>query len=149
MKELSEESEPDLRDEIANATTEVYINPSTETAAALFEASMYAEHALVRVAAAAGARETTRLRKAIRRTLEEGCRSEDSLVAGVAQEAMLRIDRHNPHVRAKMGERTKMTRRSGKSRTAVVDSRHRRPRVATGTSQEGISTKRCMPSGPI
>ncbi|HEX9763411.1 MAG TPA: hypothetical protein VGA97_09960 [Acidimicrobiia bacterium] len=119
-KELAQETPPDLRDEMARATGEIYEHPSTETAAALFEAAMHSPHALVRVAAAAGARETTRLRRQIRQTLEEGCLSDDPLVAGVAQEAMSKIDPKHPYLKAALAERTPHVRRTGNSHTAVI-----------------------------
>ena len=80
-KELKSESAPRLQDEMAKTVDELYQHPSVEGAAALFEAAMYSPHPLVRVSAAAGARETTRLRKRIRETLETGCESDDPLVA--------------------------------------------------------------------
>lgn len=118
-KELAEETS-DLGDEIVSATHRLYEEPNTQNAAALFEVSLHSRHPLVRVAAAAGARETTRLRPLTRQTLEEGCLAEDPLVAGVAREAMAHIDRHHPYLRAKVAEPPEPVRRSEKSETAVI-----------------------------
>lgn len=119
-KELAQERSPQIRDEVARTVSDLYEKPSTETAAALFEASMRSDHPLVRVAAAAGARETTRLRKQIRQTLEQGCESDDQLVARVAREALSQIDPKDSYLQAAVGERTSQKKRRRESHTSVI-----------------------------
>ena len=79
--ELRTESAPAVQEQMARTVDDLYRSPSFEDAAALFEAGMQSPHPLVRVAAAAGARETTRLRPQIRLILEEGAVDEDPLVS--------------------------------------------------------------------
>ncbi|HEX2405401.1 MAG TPA: hypothetical protein VHM29_11930, partial [Acidimicrobiia bacterium] len=64
--ELQAESTPDVQDEMARQVNDLYQHPDFHEAAAMFEAGMQSPYLLVRVAAAAGARETTRLRPQIR-----------------------------------------------------------------------------------
>lgn len=118
--ELEEEPAPQLQEEMARTVQDLYQRPSTENAAALFEAAMYSAHPLVQVAAAAGARETTRLRKRIRRTLEAGCVSDDPLVARLAQEALSKIDPKDPSVSERVIEQPISKKRRRKSETAVI-----------------------------
>ena len=119
-EELAAEERPRLEAEMAKTVRDLYDAPSTEKAAALFEASMRSEHPLVAVAAAAGARETTRLRKTSRRILEDGTESTDQLVAGVAREVLRQIDPQNEHLQPHVGGRTSQELRDVSSHTAVV-----------------------------
>ncbi|HXV72566.1 MAG TPA: hypothetical protein VEB69_14340 [Acidimicrobiia bacterium] len=90
--ELAVEPPSTVQDEMARKVHDLYRKPSFEDAAALFEAGLYSPHPLVAVAAAAGARETTRLRPQIRVVLEEGAGSDDPLVAELAQAVLKEIE---------------------------------------------------------
>jgi hypothetical protein len=91
-----------------------------ETAAALFEAALHSPHPLVQVAAAAGARETTRLRRPIRRVLEAGAESDDPLVARLAETALGYIDRRDPIIQKRVIAQPTSKKRYRQSDTAVV-----------------------------
>ena len=119
-KELESEPAPELQGEMAKVVDDLYQRPSTEGAAALFEAAMYSPHPLVRVSAAAGARETTRLRKRIRATLQAGCGSEDPLVARLAQTALAQIDPKDPEVTKRVTTPLKSEKRNRESNTAAI-----------------------------
>ncbi len=119
-KELQQEAEPQLQNEITKTVHDLYERPSVEGAAALFEAAMYSPHPLVAVAGAAGARETTRLRQRIRTTLERGAESEDRLTARLAQAALCTIDPHDPIISKRIIPQPKSMKRHRKSRTAVI-----------------------------
>lgn len=109
-----------LQPELARTARRLYEQPSTEIAAALFEGAMNSPHPLVQVAAAAGARETTRLRPRSRAILEEGAESSDPLVARVAQVALAHIDRHDPVIERHVRERPVSRPRRRSSSTAVI-----------------------------
>jgi hypothetical protein len=119
-KELEAEPAPVVQEEMARTVHDLYEHPSFEEAAALFEAGMQSPHPLVRVAAAAGARETTRLRPQIRRILEEGAASEDPLVSRLALEALRQIDPADPEVQKKVGPQPSSSKRDRKSNTAAM-----------------------------
>jgi hypothetical protein len=119
-KELESEPAPRLQDEMAKTVDDLYQRPSVEGAAALFEAAMYSPHPLVRVSAAAGARETTRLRKRIRATLEAGCESDDPLVARLAQTALANIDPKDSEVTKRVISQPASEQRDRESYTAVI-----------------------------
>ncbi|MEA3501271.1 MAG: hypothetical protein U9R47_00735 [Actinomycetota bacterium] len=119
-KELEEEKAPKLQDEMARTVHDLYERPSVEGAAALFEAAMHSPHPLVRVSAAAGARETTRLRKRIRHTLETGAESEDPLVARLAQTALANIDPGDPEVVKRVIPQPSSEKRCRESSTSVI-----------------------------
>lgn len=119
-KELESEEAPLLQDEMARAVDELYRYPSVEGAAALFEAAMHSPHPLVRVSAAAGARETTRLRKRIRATLEDECESDDPLVARLAQTALAQIDPKDAEVTKRVIEQPRSEKRDRRSNTSVI-----------------------------
>jgi pimeloyl-ACP methyl ester carboxylesterase len=119
-KELQQEKEPQLQDEMVRLVHDVYEKPSIEATASLFEAAMYSEHPLVAVAAAAGARETTRLRHLIRTTLEQGSGCEDPLTARLAQAALSKIDPKDAVVRDCVIPQPKSRKRHRKSNTAVI-----------------------------
>ncbi len=119
-KELEEQPAPQLRDEMTRTVNGLYEHPTTEGAAALFEAAMHSPHPLVQVAAAAGARETTRLRKRIRRILEAGSQSDDRLVASLATEALSKIDPKDPYVNQRVIAQPTAEKRNRRSETAVI-----------------------------
>ncbi|MEN8235438.1 MAG: hypothetical protein ABFR89_11020 [Actinomycetota bacterium] len=119
-RELEAEGKPRLRDEMLRTVHDLYERPSVEGAAALFEAAMYSPHPLVRVSASAGARETTRLRKRIRHTLETEAESEDRLVARLAQTALAKIDPKDTHVQSRVVPQPLSRKRDRESSTAVV-----------------------------
>ncbi len=119
-RELEEQPAPQLQDEITRTVHGLYERPTTEGAAALFEAAMYSPHPLVRVAAAAGARETTRLRKRIRHILEAGSQSDDPLVASLAAEALSKIDPKDPYVNQRVIAQPPAKKRNRQSETAVI-----------------------------
>jgi len=119
-KELEAEPTPDLQAEMVRTVNDLYERPSVEGAAALFEAAMHSPHPLVQVCAAAGARETTRLRKRIRVALETGAESDDPLVARLAQTALANIDPRDPHVQSRVGPRSLSGPRDRESSTAVI-----------------------------
>ncbi|HWL48757.1 MAG TPA: hypothetical protein VNT92_02690 [Acidimicrobiia bacterium] len=118
--ELRTESAPAVQEEMARTVDDLYRSPSFEDAAALFEAGMQSPHPLVRVAAAAGARETTRLRLQIRRILEEGAVNEDPLVSRLALEALRQIDPKDPNVQEQVGPQPPSRKRRRESSTAVL-----------------------------
>ena len=121
VKEMAEEaSAGSYQSALASAARDLYEKPSQYAAAALFEGAMNSPHPLVRVAAAAGARETTRLRGKIRSILETESDCADRLTARVAQTALAHIDRHNPSVERYVRESPKSKKRNRKSHTAVV-----------------------------
>ena len=119
-KELASEKRPALQDEMTKLVHDMYDSPSLDAAAALFEGSMRSDHPLVAVAGAAGARETTRMRSGIGTILEDGCNSDDPLVAGVARAALGQIRPTSPYVRERVGPRTEIKKRDHESHTAVI-----------------------------
>jgi len=119
-KELQQEHEPQLQDEMSRIVRNVYEKPSIEATASLFEAAMHSQHPLVAVAAAAGARETTRLRPLIRTKLKQGSESDDPLTARLAQAALSKIDPKDPMIRKCVIPQPKSKKRRRKSNTAVI-----------------------------
>jgi hypothetical protein len=120
QKELEAEPAPVVQEEMARTVHDLYQHPSFQDAAALFEAGMQSPHPLVRVAAAAGARETTRLRPRIREILEEGANSTDPLVSRLALEALRQIDPKDPEVQKQVGPQPGSRKRRRKSNTAAM-----------------------------
>lgn len=120
QRELSQDKEPALEKEMTRLIREIYEKPCLEAAAALFEAAMHSPHPLVAVAGAAGARETTRLRPKIRRTLEDGFESEDRLTSRLAVAAMSQIGPMAGIPRGQVVAQPKSRKRRRKSNTAVV-----------------------------
>ncbi len=118
--ELRSERPERVQEEMATTVNRLYDQPDTENAAALFEAGMLSPHLLVRVAAAAGARETTRLRKRIRAILEEGAASTDATIREVARTALGRIDRDDPELQKHVAESPPSAKRNRESNTAVI-----------------------------
>lgn len=118
--ELAVEPPSTVQDEMARKVHDLYQKPSFEDAAALFEAGMYSPHPLVAVAAAAGARETTRLRPQIRVVLEEGAGSDDPLVAELAQAVLKEIEPKNTHLQERVVEPPPPKKRRRASHTAVL-----------------------------
>ena len=118
--ELRTESAPAVQEQMARTVDDLYRSPSFKDAAALFEAGMQSPHPLVRVAAAAGARETTRLRPQIRLILEEGAVDEDPLVSRLALEALRQIDPKDPKVQGAVKPQPPSRKRSRKSKTAAL-----------------------------
>jgi hypothetical protein len=118
--ELAVEPSPVVQDEMARKVDDLYRHPSFEDAAALFEAALHSPHPLVAVAAAAGARETTRLRPELKVILEEGAGSDDPLVAELAQEVLRQIQPTNPHLQERVVTPPRSKPRRRKSSTAVL-----------------------------
>lgn len=119
--ELAVEPSPDsYQSALARTAREMYEKPSFESAAALFEGAMGSPHPLVRVAAAAGARESTRLRTRIREILDDGADSSEPLVARVAQTALAYIDPSSQTIGKYVIARPESQKRSRKSHTSVV-----------------------------
>ena len=118
--ELAVESSPTVQNEMARKVHDLYEQPSFEDTAALFEAALHSPHPLVAVAAAAGARETTRLRPEIRVILEEGAGSDDPLVAELAQEVLRNIQPRNQHLQKRLITPPRSKRRRRESSTAVM-----------------------------
>jgi hypothetical protein len=118
--ELAVETPSTVQDEMARKVHDLYQKPSFEDAAALFEAGLYSPHPLVAVAAAAGARETTRLRPQIRVVLEEGAGSDDPLVAELAQEVLRQIEPKNPHLQERVITPPPSKKRRRSSRTTAL-----------------------------
>ena len=118
--ELAVEPPPIVQDEMARKVHDLYQKPSFEDAAALFEAGLYSPHPLVAVAAAAGARETTRLRPEIRVILEEGAGSDDPLVAALAQAVLKEIEPKNSHLQERVVKPPRPRKRRRVSRTAAL-----------------------------
>ncbi|MBT8089345.1 MAG: hypothetical protein KJO01_03990 [Gammaproteobacteria bacterium] len=119
-RELRKEVRPALEQEMNKIAREVYRKPTIEAAAALFEAAMMSPHPLVAVAGAAGARETTRLRPRIRKTLEAAARSRDNLVSRLALAAMSHIGPMESIADKKVIQQPKSRKRRRRSDTAVV-----------------------------
>lgn len=119
-RELQQEKSPAIEKEMARVVTEVYEKPSIEAAAALFEGALTSPHPLVAVAAAAGARETTRLRPKIRETLENAAKSRDPLVARLALAAISHIGPMESIAEKKVIKRPVSRKRRRKSETAVI-----------------------------
>ena len=119
-RELRQEAAPQLEQEMTRAARDVYEKPSLEAAAALFEAGMRSPHPLVAVAAAAGARETTRLRPRIRQTLEKAARSRDRLISRMALTAISHIAPMEELAARKVVKQPRSRKRRRKSDTAVV-----------------------------
>jgi hypothetical protein len=118
--ELALESPEAVQSELATKVRTLYQKPSFEEAAALFEAALHSPHPLVAVAAAAGARETTRFRPEIRVILEEHSGSDDPLVAELAQEVLRQIQPQNPHLQERVVTPPRSKHRRRKSSTAVL-----------------------------
>lgn len=120
-KELATEPDPEsYQPLLAQTVKDLYEKPSIEAAAALFEGSMSSPHPLVRVAAAAGARETTRVRARIRQILEDGAESAEPLVSRIAQTALAHIDHRSPTVQKYVIARPGSKKRNRRSHTSVV-----------------------------
>lgn len=120
-KEMAAESAPEsYQPNLARVARDLYEKPSTEAAAALFEGSMNSPHPLVRVAAAAGARETTRLRPLSRQILEDGVESPEPLIARIAQTSLAYIDRHSPAIERHVITPPEPKKRARESHTSVV-----------------------------
>lgn len=119
-RELQQEPEPELEQQITKVAREVYQKPSIKGAAALFEAAMASPHPLVAVAAAAGARETTRLRPKIRKTLEAAAKSKDRLVSRLALAAMSHIGPMESIADKKVIKQPVSRKRRRQSNTAVI-----------------------------
>jgi hypothetical protein len=119
-KELQQEPEPQLQREMAGAARALYEKPTLEVAAGLFEAAMLSPHPLVAVAGAAGARETTRLRKIIRQTLVDNAKCADPLAAQLAKAAIGHIAPMEDIAKENVIERPRLGKRRGRSHSAVV-----------------------------
>jgi hypothetical protein len=119
-KELLDEEEPALEQEMTRLIRELYRRPCIEAAAALFEAAMFSPHRLVAVAAAAGARETTRLRPRIRQALEKGYASDDSMTSRLAVAAMSQMPPLQELAREQVVRQPKSRKRRRESDTAVI-----------------------------
>ncbi len=118
--ELDAESSPTVQGEMERKVHDLYDHPSFEDTAALFEAALHSPHPLVAVAAAAGARETTRLRPEILAILEAGAGSEDPLVAELAREVLRNIQPKNPQLQKHVVDPPPSKKRRRKSSTAVI-----------------------------
>jgi hypothetical protein len=118
--DLAVEPSPTVQDEMARKVHDLYEQPSFEDTAALFEAALHSPHPLVAVAAAAGARETTRLRPEIRVILEEGAGSDDPLVAELAREVLRHIQPRNQHLQTRVITPPRSKKRRRESSTAVM-----------------------------
>ena len=119
-KDLESGPAPRLQDEMSKTVDELYEHPSVEGAAALFEAAMYSPHPLVRVSAAAGARETTRLRKRIREILETECESAIPSLLASRQTALANIDPKDSEVTKWVVPQPEFEKRDHESNTAVI-----------------------------
>jgi hypothetical protein len=119
-RELQQENSPAIEKEMGRVVSEVYKNPSIEAAAALFEGALTSPHPLVAVAAAAGARETTRLRPQIRETLERGAKSRDPLVSRLALAAISHIGPMQELADKKVVRQPVSRKRRRQSETAVI-----------------------------
>lgn len=119
-RELGQDKEPALEKEMTRLIHEIYEKPCLEAAAALFEAAMHSPHPLVAVAGAAGARETTRLRPKIRRTLEQAYESEDRLTSRLAVAAMSQIGPMEAIPKGQVVAQPRSRKRRRKSDTAVI-----------------------------
>ena len=118
--ELQSEEPERIQEQMASAVRKLYDAPDTRTAAALFEAGMESPHPLVRVAAAAGARETTRLRSQIRTILHSELESPDPTVAELARIALGRIKRDDPELERHVTTPPPSHKRRRTSNTAAI-----------------------------
>ena len=119
-KELDEDSPAQVQTVAATLARDLYEKPSTEVAAALFESAMRSRHLLVQVAAAAGARETTRSRPMILEILERGVASTDWLISKLALISLRRIKPDHPAVRRRVVTPPQTTPKNRRSNTAVL-----------------------------
>lgn len=119
-KELLQDGEPVLERELTRMARELYEKPTLEAAAALFEAAMLSPHPLVAVAGAAGARETTRLRRTIRQKLEAGYDCRDHLTSRVAEAAISQIAPLEPIANKRVISQPTSKKRRRRSDTAVL-----------------------------
>ena len=117
---MQQESSPAIEKEMGRVISEVYKNPSIEAAAALFEGALTSPHPLVAVAAAAGARETTRLRPEIRETLENAAKSRDPLVSRLALAAISHTGPMQDLADKKVVRQPVSRKRRRRSETAVI-----------------------------
>jgi hypothetical protein len=118
--ELEKAPAPQLQEQMTGLVHQLYERPSLEAAAALFELALYSPHPLVRVAAATGAREATRLRYRIRETLREGAQSDDELVAQLARVALVNIDPNDPLIQTRVIVPPASEARRRRSETAAI-----------------------------
>jgi hypothetical protein len=119
-KELRQDGEPALEQEMTRLIRDLYKRPCLEAAAALFEAAMFSPHPLVSVAGAAGARETTRLRPRIREKIAQGYASDDHLASRLAVAAMSQIGPMNAMADRHVIAQPTSRKRRRKSNTAVI-----------------------------
>lgn len=105
---------------MAEVAREVYRAPSPLAAGALFEVGLHSTHPLVRVAAAAGARETTRLRPELVALLRREADSSQSLVAAVARTALAQVRPSDPALLAHLVVPPAGGPRSRESQTAAL-----------------------------
>lgn len=118
--ELRAEPAERVQEAMAAQVRRLYEAPDPQTAAALFEAAMQSPHPLVRVAAAAGARETTRLREEIRQILHAEIDSPDPTVAALARVAMGQIRRDDAVLQEHVVAPPPSSPRDRESSTAVL-----------------------------
>lgn len=118
--ELSAESPERVQEQMATTVGRLYDKPDAREAAALFEAGMRSPHPLVRVAAAAGARETTRQRREIQAILHTEIDSDDRSVAELARTALGCINRADPMLQRKVTTPPPSKKRRRESNTAVL-----------------------------
>lgn len=118
--ELRSEPPDRVQEAMAGTVQRLYEAPDTATAAALFEAGMQSPNALVRVAAAAGARETTRLRNEIRTILHTEIDSPSPVVASLARVVMGHIREDDEALREHVAPSPTPESRDRESSTAVL-----------------------------
>ncbi len=118
--ELAVEPPEVVQGEMERKVHDLYEHPSFEDTAALFEAALQSPHPLVAVAAAAGARETTRLRPEIQAILEAGSGSADPLVAELAREVLRHIQPKNKQLQKHVIDPPPSKKRRRESSTAVI-----------------------------
>jgi predicted alpha/beta-hydrolase family hydrolase len=119
-EELRAEPPARVQEAMAGTVQRLYRAPDTATAAALFEAGMQSPHPLVRVASAAGARETTRLRNEIRGILHAEIDSPIPVVATLARAVMGQIREDDEALRAHVAPAPTPESRDRESSTAVL-----------------------------
>lgn len=118
--ELRTEPAGRVQEAMAQAVHRLYAEPEPVQAAALFEAGMHSPDPLVRVAAAAGARESTRWRAEIAHILHEGIESPDPLVAALARVVTAQVRRDDDVLRRHLAPTPEPDPRDRGSRTAVL-----------------------------
>jgi hypothetical protein len=117
---LATATAPEVQATMSVVAQALYRAPSANSAAALFEVGLHSPHPLVRVAAAAGARETTRTRPELLALLRAEVDSHQTLVATLARTVLAQIRPDDRGLAAHVGSPPPIEPRDRGSSTAVL-----------------------------